>query len=357
MRDFQSRILFSAAVLAAAIATLVIVWNGRYILLLLFGGAVGALLLSIPTSWVQKKLRLPRPLALSLVMLGVTGVLAAVAAFRGPALLLQLSTLQTDLPESVQQILTRINAQAWGRWVTSHMVTSAGSSDGFSAAVSGIRSVMSVTSYTLAGMVVVLFTSIFLALEPDFYLRGLRRLTPVRHRAQLDVCLAGAGAALQSWLVAKLVSMVVIGVLVALGLWALRVPLPGTLGLIASLLTFIPNLGPVLSVVPAALLAFAISPVRGLLTLLLFGLVHFLESNVVTPLAERTIVRLPPALTLAVQLLLASMTGLLGVAIAAPLTAVLLGIFSALPPREHKTRTTAEDLDIAHRELVLRDPY
>jgi AI-2E family transporter len=75
-------------------------------------------------------------------------------------------------------------------------------------------------------------------------------------------------------------------------------------------MTFIPNLGPILSVFPAALLAIAISPGKGLLTVLLFALVHFLEGNIITPLLRRPIVRLPPALTLTVQLLLAVIEGL-----------------------------------------------
>jgi predicted PurR-regulated permease PerM len=81
------------------------------------------------------------------------------------------------------------------------------------------------------------------------------------------------------------------------------------------------------------------------LTLALFALVHFLEGNVITPLAERSIVRLPPALTLAVQLLLATITGALGLAMAAPLTAVGLGIVQGLMAPETKSRTRIEDLD------------
>jgi predicted PurR-regulated permease PerM len=115
----------------------------------------------------------------------------------------------------------------------------------------------------------------------------------------------------------------------------LGVPLAGTLGIIAALMTFIPNVGPLLSVVPAALLALAISPGKGLLTVLLFALVHFLEGNIITPLLQRKIVRLPPALTLTAQLLLAVVAGPLGVALAAPLTAAALGIFQVLLPADN----------------------
>lgn len=68
--------------------------------------------------------------------------------------------------------------------------------------------------------------------------------------------------------------------------------------------------------------------------LLMFCAVHILEGNVITPLLERKIVTLPPALTLCVQLLMASVTGAIGVGLAAPLTAVALGIAQAFLPSE-----------------------
>ena len=153
--------------------------------------------------------------------------------------------------------------------------------------------------------------------------------------------MAGATQMLHSWLIAKGISMITVGALVSIGLWALGVPLAGTLGMIAGLLTFIPNLGAVVSVLPAALLAFAMSPTTGILTILLFCLVHLLEGNVVTPLLERQIVTLPPALTLAVQLLLAVVAGAIGVALAAPLTAAALGILHVLLPSEPRSPVSA----------------
>lgn len=188
------------------------------------------------------------------------------------------------------------------------------------------------TAGLLAGIVIVAFLGLYLAAEPDVYFSGIRRATPGRYRATLDACAASAVRNLRWWLLAQMFSMAAVGTLVTLGLWALGVPLAGTLGIIAALMTFIPNVGPILSVVPAALLALAISPGKGLLTVLLFVVVHFLEGNIITPLLQRQIVRLPPALTLTVQLLLAVIAGPLGVALAAPLTAAAIGIFQILLP-------------------------
>lgn len=68
---------------------------------------------------------------------------------------------------------------------------------------------------------------------------------------------------LRWWVLSQMLSMTAVGVIVAVGLWMLGVPLAGLLGMIAALLTFIPNIGPILSVVPAVLLAVAISPMKG----------------------------------------------------------------------------------------------
>ena len=128
--------------------------------------------------------------------------------------------------------------------------------------------------------------------------------------------------------------MIAVGIIVTVGLWTLGVPLAGTLGIIAALLTFIPNVGPIVSVVPAVLLAVVISPIKGFLVILLYLLVHFLEGNIITPLLQRQIVRLPPALTMTAQLLLAVVAGPLGLALAAPLTAVAIGTFHVQLPDE-----------------------
>lgn len=127
---------------------------------------------------------------------------------------------------------------------------------------------------------------------------------------------------LRQWLIARALSMCGVGLLVTVGLYALHVPLAGTLGIFAALMSFIPNLGPILSVIPPMVLAFATSPRQALSVLILFGAVHAIEGWLLTPVAERTVVRLPPALTLSAQLLLAVVAGGIGVALAAPITVV-----------------------------------
>jgi predicted PurR-regulated permease PerM len=126
---------------------------------------------------------------------------------------------------------------------------------------------------------------------------------------------------LRGWLLAQLSSMAVIGVLTGIGLWALSVPLVVALGLLAALLTFIPNLGPILSAAPAVLLALADDPISAVWVILLYVGVQLIEGNVTTPLIQQHTIALPPALTIAMQFLLGAVFGLLGLALAVPLTA------------------------------------
>ena len=331
--DFNKRAGFVIALCTGVAVVLTLAWMVRVILLLLFAGLIGALLLSILTEWVQAKLKIRRSLALATVIATFIACVGLGLWMRGPAMAEQFSALQSDLPAAAHQVLTRIQAQNWGRWLLSRYADLDQLTGGLSFAITRIGGAVVTTASALVGLYVVVAVSLFVSAEPTQYLKGLHRLTPNAWHVRFDLCLSCAIRMLRSWLIAKGVSMLCIGALVSAGLWALGVPLAGTLGIIAGMLTFIPNLGPILSFLPAALLAFAISPTKGVLTALLFCLAHFLEGSIITPLVERQIVTLPPALTLSVQLILATLTGPLGVALAAPCTAVALGVLRVvLPP-------------------------
>jgi predicted PurR-regulated permease PerM len=197
--------------------------------------------------------------------------------------------------------------------------------------------------------VIVFSLSVYLSSEPEMYYNALRRAMPAEHRDTLDACAASVAQILRWWVLAKLISMTMVGILIGIGLWIVGVPLAVTLGIIAAVMTFIPNVGPLISVIPAALLALAISPTKGLLTILVFAIVFTLEGYVVTPLLERNIVRLPPALTLTMQLLLAAVAGPVGVALAAPLAAAILGALAVLVPKTPEVQLPTPTLPIKKR--------
>jgi predicted PurR-regulated permease PerM len=118
--------------------------------------------------------------------------------------------------------------------------------------------------------------------------------------------------------------MAAIGVLTWLGLVLLGIPLAPTLALLAALLTFIPNFGPAIAMVPPTLIALMEGPERAASVVALYFAVQTVESYVLTPLLQKKTTSLPPALTLVAQVVMASLAGGLGVVVATPLTAVAL---------------------------------
>ena len=311
---------------------LALLWIGRVIFLLLFAAIVAAILVSAGVDWLRAKLKLGRGMAFALILLVALGAAFLIIWVSGPNIVEQVVVLKSALPRAADQLVGRVQGYGWGQWMLEQWSDYSQLSSNVSYALTRIGGIVLSTASLVMGLVIVAFLCVYLALEPEVYLSGIRRATPRRYRATVDACAASVVRSLRWWLLARMFAMAAVGIFVSLGLWILGVPLAGTLGIIAAILTFIPNVGPILSVVPAALLAVAISPLKGLLTVLLFLLVHGLEGNVITPLLERKIVRLPPALTLTAQLLLASIAGPLGLALAAPLMATMLGISKVLLP-------------------------
>ena len=124
------------------------------------------------------------------------------------------------------------------------------------------------------------------------------------------------------WFLGQLVSMIVLGVTVSLGLMLLGVELWLSLGLLTGLFTFVPILGPIIAGAPILLVSFTESTDVGLSVLVFYLLVQNVEGNFLVPYIQHRAVHLPPALLLAAMVVLGALFGLPGFILAAPLTVV-----------------------------------
>ena len=176
----------------------------------------------------------------------------------------------------------------------------------------------------IAALLVVLFTGLFLAFDPTMYVRGAIRLCPPGYRVRFGEVLGAVGYTLKWWLVGQGITMLVIAIATMIGLWLLGVPLAFVLGVIAGLFNFIPNFGPLFSMVPATLLALTVGPERAVGVIILFVVLQNLEGNVLTPLIQRKAVDLPPAIGIIAQILLGILVGAVGLILAWPLAAAVV---------------------------------
>lgn len=154
--------------------------------------------------------------------------------------------------------------------------------------------------------------TLMLLANPQAYRQGFIRLFPSFYRAKIDRVLTQCDESLQGWLVGILFNMTVIAVLSFIGLSILNIRLSLALAMLAGILTFIPNIGPALSVIPPMAIALLDAPWKALAVLILYIAIQQIESNLLTPLVMANRVSLLPALTLLSQVFFATVFGILG---------------------------------------------
>jgi predicted PurR-regulated permease PerM len=182
----------------------------------------------------------------------------------------------------------------------------------------------------LTSGLVVIIIGLYAATTPMVYIDGALRLLPPSRRERGREVVRALGQALRWWLVGRVASMAVVGFLTAVGLWVAGIPLAFVLGLIAALLSFVPYIGPIASVVPAALVALAESPTKVLYVFIIYGVVQLLESYLITPLIQERAVSIPPAVLISAQVIMGILAGAIGVLMATPLAVVLIVLVQML---------------------------
>lgn len=149
-------------------------------------------------------------------------------------------------------------------------------------------------------------------------------LLPRRRRRAALRLIADFNAIMFSFVVCQAVLCLIAGVVVGVGLAALGVPYPVSLGVLAGLTRAIPIIGPIFGGIPIVLLALA---TKGLAVavgvLIFFSILHFVESKFIMPLMIGDRLELHPVVIIVVLLIGEEFGGLLGMFFAAPVAALI----------------------------------
>ncbi|MGV3742409.1 MAG: AI-2E family transporter [Burkholderiaceae bacterium] len=307
-----------------------VVWLAYDALLLVFACILVAVLLYDLSCRLKKWLPVPRGVALGIVVLLFFLVLGIGGWLMAPQVAQQASELADEVPKSFDRLRSALE----GHELLRNLAVNLPSTDKLMERVSSMLPQAGLFFSGVLGMIgnvaIIAFVGTYFAAQPHVYINGVVTLVPHRKRERMRAVLEELGATLGQWLFGKMVSMLIVGVVTGVGLALLGVPLALVLGILAGLLDFIPYLGPIMAGVPAVLLALSNSPTQALYVILLFLAVQVLEGYLLLPLIERRTVALPPALTIIMQVLLGTVFGLAGVALATPLTAVLMVLVTML---------------------------
>ena len=314
---FIATVLRATALVAAA---LLLLWLLPSVLLLVFFAVLLGATLRGGADWLAVRTGLRASWMLLLISLVLLAIAVGLALSIGPRLAQQASDLVSSLQHEGRTLQDRYGQTPWGQRIMHHLQQPmAGGGPGALAAPAA--RVLGMTLDFLASLVLLVITALYFAISPELYIGGVLRLVPIRHRARGREVMHRAGRTLRRWLLGQIMDMIAVAVLTGAGLFMLGVPVPLALGAVAGLLTFIPYFGAVLAGIPAVLVALSVSPHLALLTLGVFLLVHLIEGYVMSPLIQKHMVEIPPALTVMSMTVSGTLFGPLGIILGTPLAA------------------------------------
>lgn len=321
------------AIVAFVVVLLWIIKVTFNVLLLILAGALIALYFHGLSGLIHRKLHLAKKWSLLLAIVISLLLLTLFIAFAGDKIGQQIDGLTQTLPATIDNVKQQLSKSSIGRQVLQRI-----SSEGNMQKMSSLlKSFFRSTFGVLGDMYVVLFLGLFFTASPTPYLSGFLKLMPSNAKTGAEHILNMVGLRLTKWLKGKLLAMFVVAILTLVGLLIIGMPMAFALALIAGVLNFIPNFGPLLALIPTVLVGFTQSPANAALVAGLYIVVQVLESNFITPQIQKRLVSIPPALIIIAQLMMGVLTGGWGLIVATPLILILITVTGELYiKKQHK---------------------
>ena len=310
-----------------AIVLLWVIYQTQQVLLLAFAGVVLAIVfrgaakaLASLMPWLTSSIRYP--LSLAAVVLASALLLAGGAYFFVPRVISDIRDLDKDVPAAIEQIKNFPPVAA---------LLDNGEEGLSSEQLNTLASNLSSTAQTVAtgmfgavsGLVIIGFTALFASAQPRVYRDAASSFFPESKRDDCNRVIASCVDSLWGWLKAQGLAMVIVGSLSVTGLFIIDVRYALTLGILAGIFQFVPYVGPIVSAIPALIVALTMSPETTFWVLLLYLGIQFAEGNFITPMVMKQETDLPPLATLLSTILFGVLFGILGAIIATPLAVVL----------------------------------
>jgi predicted PurR-regulated permease PerM len=307
-------------------------WLSRGVLMLTLASVILVILFTMPARFLVRK-GVGRNLATLISLVFIVAVIVLLLAISLPSLVDQFTTLATDtVPTGIRELAERWQEgtiqqqfpflqdldleQAVGS--ASEQITQAIGQLGASVipVIGGVAS-------TMLSFLIVVFLSMYFLADPTGHQEGIIKLFPLTYRERAREIIRKLDMTLRGWLRATLASMLVGGILTGLALALVGIQQAAALGVIAGLLSFIPNFGPIIALIPSLAAGIVQAPDQLLLIVIIIYGVSFVQSQIIAPRLVADSINLPPVLILLGQIVSGAFLGFLGIMLAVPLTAIV----------------------------------
>ncbi len=319
--------------LISLIISLVIIWQFRQILLLVFTAVIIAIALNSIVRSLVKKFHLSRGTSILIALVGVLLASTLFVIFIIPLFVNQLQELIKLIPVGFEKLVLWINSfienpPSWFPEFDLELLPNLTEiyqqlSSLAPKIFSNFFTFFSNTTGIMLRLLLVLVLAIMFLAEPLAYRNLLLQLLPSSYRGRAKEILSKSETVLLAWLKGVSINSLFVALLCGVGLLLLKIPYVLAHAILAGVFNFIPNIGPTLSAVFPIAVALLNSPGKAIAVLLLYAIVQQLESYWFSPLVMKKQVDLLPAATLIAQIFFATFLGFLGLILALPLAVIV----------------------------------
>ena len=204
------------------------------------------------------------------------------------------------------------------------------------------KNAFQVTGIVFGGIIsalTVIIISFYLLFYRDDFKKSLANLFEKETREKVFLTIAHVDDKLGAWLRGQILLSVIIGVVSFLGLTLLQIPYALPLALMAGILEVVPTIGPIISAIPAVIVAFTISPQLALIVVLLYFIIQMLENHVLVPKIMQRAVGLNPIVVILGIGIGANLLGIAGALLIVPFISFIIVLYNGIMKSKEKADT------------------
>ena len=327
---FIEKVWITVGIVALSTIVLLVLKTTFSVLLLVFASILLSVFFRGLSGLIERKTGWNEKLCVGMSIVFTILILAGFIWLMGAKISSQVSELVETLPKTIEKAREVLQDSPLG----TKALDAVSSQDSTSAVTKMAGGFFKTTFGVLGDIYAVAFIGLFLTVAPNLYVKGAVHLVPPSGQEKAMQVFEKLGRQLRKWLKGKLAEMLIVAVLTAIGLAIIGIPMWLVLALFAGLVSFIPNFGPIIALIPAVLVGLMQGADTALWVAGLYVFIQFVESNFITTTIQQKMVNLPPAMILFAQLIMGSLTGGWGLVLATPLSLVVIILVQELYIKE-----------------------
>ena len=265
-----------------------------------------------------EKFKIPRSIAIVLTYVILASVIALIATLIIPSLVSQFQKMLEQLQEYILPLLPFLESS------TGNLT------DQIPKLSQNVLKITTGVFSTVVGFFTFGIITFYMLVERRHFKTFLDNLIGRKVERKISVIIVAIERKLGAWVIGQLALAVIVGVITYIGLTLLGVEFALSLSIIAGIFEIVPIIGPIISAIPAVLVALTMSPMMALLVAGLFFVVQQLENNIFVPIVMRRAVGIPPIVTILALTIGGKLAGVAGIMLAVPLVVAMQVIFQSL---------------------------